>query len=52
MSKVFESLVNGSLIDPVGGNNLTLTAGSTGFVQTDKGLAWSNESHWQVSIVH
>ena len=46
MSKVFESLVNGSLIDPVGGNNLTLTAGSTGFVQTDKGLALSNESHW------
>jgi hypothetical protein len=40
MSKVFESLVNGSLLDPIGGNNGTLTAGvSRGFVQTDKGLA-------------
>jgi hypothetical protein len=40
MSKVFESLVNGSLLDPVGGNNGTLTAGaSRGFIQTDKGLA-------------
>ena len=37
---VFKSLINGSLLDPVGGNNGTLTAGvSRGFVQTDKGLA-------------
>jgi len=40
MSKVFESLVNGSLLDPIGGNNGTLTAGvSRGFISTDKGLA-------------
>ena len=37
---VFKSLINGSLLDPIGGNNGTLTAGvSRGFVQTDKGLA-------------
>jgi len=46
MSKVFESLVNGSLIDTVSGTKGTFTAGSSrGFIQTDKGLSLSLKSN-------
>jgi hypothetical protein len=46
VSKTFQSLVNGSLLDSISGVAGTLTAGvSRGFIQTEKGLALEGDGN-------